>query len=185
MSQSQAIPLTQVRGQVDYAVVTIREDEFEAALRRFSPRQPVAGGKQIYEYAHYRTADGNTVGIAVVRSLEQGHNAAQSVTRDVIEDLVPGWLILTGIAGGVPNSEFSLGDVLLASRLHDFSVSAAIEGRSSKYQQAGGPVHREVARVLAALPAWRDRLGAWNSEATIGQAKPALLVPERLDDPTL
>jgi hypothetical protein len=63
-------------------------------------------------------------------------------------------LLLVGIAGGVPDAEFTLGDVLLASRVHDFSVSAAIEGGQSSYQQLGGPVHRDLEPMLAHRRYW-------------------------------
>jgi nucleoside phosphorylase len=120
------LQIRDLQNQVDFAIITVRDDEFEAVLERFEPRDPIVGGKQLYEYCTCVTDGGAKYGVAIVRSLEQGQTAAQSVARDVIEDLDPGWLILTGIAGGVPDSDFSLGDVLLASRLHDFSLSAAI-----------------------------------------------------------
>jgi len=172
------VSIDEVRARVDFAVITIRPDEFEAVLERFSPRQPVEGGKQLYEYCRLTTDESVECSVVVVRSLEQGANSAQSVARDVIEDLDPRWLILVGIAGGVPDSEFSLGDVLLASRLHDFSVSAAIEGSPPTFEQTGGPMHPEVERLLAALPAWRDRLGDWSSQTSIGRAKPTVCVPK-------
>lgn len=106
------IPVDAVRGRVDFAIITILEEEFKAVLERFSLRQPVEKGKQLYEYCRFMTHAGVECGVAVVRSLEQGQTAAQSVARDVIEDLDPGWLILAGIAGGVPDDGFTLGDVL-------------------------------------------------------------------------
>ncbi|MHC4401202.1 MAG: hypothetical protein ACYTG0_16130, partial [Planctomycetota bacterium] len=77
------VPIDDVRGRVDFAIITIREDEFEAVLDRFSPRQPVEGGKQLYEYCRLTTEAGAECCVAVVRSLEQGQTAAQSVARDV------------------------------------------------------------------------------------------------------
>lgn len=69
----------------------------------------------------------------------------------------------------------------LASRLHDFSVSAAIEGQRPEFQQTGGPMHPKVEPLLAVLPAWTDRLGDWNSEPSIGRPKPAVQVPRTLN----
>src|SRR5262245_17540143 len=114
------IPIRRIRGRIDFAVITILEEEFEAVLRRFEPRNPVVGGRQSYEYCRLRRSDGRFVTVAIVRAFDQGQSVAQSVARDVIEDLQPRWLVLVGIAGGVPQSEFSLGDVLIASSLHDF-----------------------------------------------------------------
>jgi nucleoside phosphorylase len=100
------------------------------------------------------------------------------VARDAIEDLQPTWVVLTGIAGGIPDNEFSLGDVLLANSLLDFSITAAREGEQPQLRPAGGSVHPAVERLLACLPAWRNRLGAWNTEEALGCQKPAVSVPD-------
>lgn len=178
----ETVPINALHNRVDLAIITILQEEYEAVLERFSPRKTVDGGKQFYEYCRFRTETNTKCGVAVLRSLEQGATAAQSVARDVIDDLNPGWLLLTGIAGAVPDAKFSLGDVLLASRLHDFSVKAVIEGRSPEYEVTGGPMHRLVEKLLMALPGWRDRLGDWNSEESIGRAKPRVRVPKGLND---
>lgn len=85
----------------------------------------------------------------------------------------------------MPAHEYSLGDVCLASRLNDFSVSAAIEGKLPEYQQTGGPMHRDIERLLAWLPAMRDRLGDWNSEVSIGRPKPGVEVPRGVTSKSL
>ena len=38
-------------------------------------------------------------------------------------------LVLVGIGGGFSSDEYTLGDVVVATKLTDFSVSAALEGR--------------------------------------------------------
>jgi nucleoside phosphorylase len=158
-------------GRVDFAILTVREDEFEAVLQRLGQRKPVRGVGQNYEVAAVRDQNGNDRLVAVVRQLEQGQTAAHAATAAILRDLEPAWIVLTGIAGGIADGEFSLGDVLLASRVHDFSVHASTEGNVT-YQQGGGPVHPEVKQLLAALPAWRDRLGDWNTPTAIGREKP-------------
>ena len=172
------IHVNRLRGRIDFTIITIREDEFEAVLGRFSPRRPVIGGRQVYEYCRFPRPDGRTVDVAVVRAFDQGQSVAQSVARDAIDDLAPRWLILAGIAGGIPDNEFSLGDVLLAGRLHDFSVTAAIEDEHPQFRPGGGPVHPAVERLLAYMPAYRDRLGDWNRQSLLTCQKPTVLVPD-------
>ena len=145
--------VSDVRGQVDFAILTVREDEFEAVLDRFQPREPLYGGKHLYEYARVQTTFGATRQVAMVRLPEQGQNTAQAVASETIADLDPAWIILAGIAGAVPDLDFTLGDVIIASRFHDFAVSAASEGRELMYEQMGGPVHAEVAKLVGGLPA--------------------------------
>ncbi len=170
-----ALSLSDIQGHVDIAILTVRVDEYKAVLERF-PSKPVTGGLRCYEYSTVDTNVGR-YGLAIVRLTEQGESEAQSVARDVIDDLKPSWIILCGIAGGVPNPEFSLGDVLISSRIHDFTVCAAHEGGRTEYEQTGGPMQPEVNRILGALPGWEERLGEWNSEAAIGHRKPVLKVP--------
>ena len=174
------LAIEDIQGQVDFGIITVRIDEFQAALDRFTPAHHVSGPKRYYEYARVSTATGRDCGVAIVRTLEQGQGAAQAVARDLIDELDPRWLLLVGIAGGIPDQEFTLGDVLLASRLHDFSVRAALEGKPSEFNTTGGPMHPKVDRLLAHIPAFADRLSDWNSEESIGCPKPNVDVPRKL-----
>ncbi len=184
LRMADTIHVNRLRRRVDFAIITIREDEFEAILKRFRPLKTVIHGAQIYEYCRLRRPDGRFAKIAIVRTFDQGHNAAQAVAHNVINDLAPRWLILTGIAGGVPHNEFSLGDVLLASRLHDLSITAAIADDEPQFRPTGGAVHPAVGRLVAHIPAWRDRLGDWNTEAALGRAKPKVFVPDDISAPS-
>ena len=56
----------------------------------------------MYEFALAPTIDGDQKGVAVVRCLEPGQGLAQDAARDMIDDLDPEWLLVVGIAGGVP-----------------------------------------------------------------------------------
>ncbi len=176
------IPLNDIRGRIDFVILTIRDDEYLAVLDRFLPRNPVSGGKQVYEYCEVTNDADEQVSFAVVRMLGQGQSEAQAAAVMAIIDLAPSWLILCGIAGGVPDSEYTLGDVLLASRLIDLSVMAAIQDEGFEYRTGGGPMHRDVERLLAALPGWKGRLGDWNSVANLGLNKPTINVPTAWND---
>jgi len=96
--------------------------------------------------------DGQSYSIATLHCAEQGGAAGQQVASDVIADLAPHWIVLSGIAGGVPASEFTLGDVVTAMRFQDFSVQARSEGGTTQYSTGGGPMHRQVQDYLALLP---------------------------------
>jgi nucleoside phosphorylase len=179
---AKTIKLASIRGKVDFVIVTIREDEFTSVLEQFRPHYPVWDGRQIYEYHLLEKSDGSHFSIAIMRAFEQGQNAAQSVTRDAIDDLSPKWIILAGIAGGVPDSEFTLGDVLLASSIHDLSITAANENRGPEFRPAGGPAHASVERLLANLPARKQDFGNWSDAASVGNAKPKVIVPDDISD---
>lgn len=176
------VRVNQIKGRVDFALITIREDEFEAALRRFSPYVPVIGSKQDYQYCLIKLPRRRPIAVAIVRAIDQGQSIAQSVARKTIDELNPRWLILTGIAGGLADHEFSLGDVLLANTIHDFSVTAAYESGRMQLRPTGGPVHRAVEKLLANLPASRDKLGTWNTKVTLGCLKPSIVIPDDLNE---
>lgn len=171
------IHVRRIHGDVDFAIITVREDEYEAVLQRFRPNYPVVNGQQLYRYCRMRRPDGRSINVAIVRMYDQGQGVAQQVATETICDLDPRWLVLTGIAGGLPDSDFSLGDVLLANRLHDFCVTAALEDKPMQYRPAGGPMHAWVERLLGVIPSWRDELGPWNLLGSLSCPKPAIVVP--------
>jgi CHAT domain len=152
----QSKTVVELKGKVSFGIVTFKEEEFNALVQRFQPWERV-DGRHSYIYSRLRSVNEQEYSIIIIRCLEQGQVAAQQTTNDLIEDLNPQWLLLVGIAGGIPAEEYTLGDVLLASRLHDFSVSAAVEGQETEFNVAGGPVHREIAKLLGVIPAYRNQ----------------------------
>jgi nucleoside phosphorylase len=170
--------IDEIRGNVDVGIITIREDEFRAVLQRLTSRSSVAGGRQLYDYARVTTHSSEALGVAVVRCLEQGQGDAQSVTQELIDDLNPPWLFLVGIGGGIPRAEFSLGDVILASRLIDFSVSAALQDQPPEFNVGGGPMHPDVENLLKHLPALATEIKGWNYQNSVRMRKPPIAIPE-------
>ncbi len=175
-----------VHGRIDFAIITIRDEEFEAVHKRFEEYKYVRGKNHEYLYCELPTrTDSNFVRVALGRCLHPGEDKAHSFARDMLEDLEPKWLVLTGIAGGFPDDDFTLGDVLLTSKVTDFSVSAVLEGKVPEYATHGSPMHKEIERLLETLGSHKSELAEWNSDGTIGFPRPLLKVPGNLDDPCL
>lgn len=170
-----------VRGRIDFVVITIREDEFHAVVRRFTPRDLIFGGKQHYEYCQFQKADGSYATVAITRSIDQGHNFAALATSEAIADLAPSWIVLAGIAGAVPDKEFTLGDVLIANSVLDFSVWAAIEDERPQFRTRGSQIHPAVERLLSTLMAHNERLGQWGSETRLGRSRPFVIADNAND----
>ena len=158
---ARSLLVADLRGSIDFAILTIREDEFRAVLRFFPPIQR-AVGRRTYEIAEFETIDGSVYKAALLRSHEKGHASAQSAASDVIVDLDPQWLVLVGIAGAVPEFEFCLGDVVVATRLHDFSITAAQGDGTSEIAATGGPIHMLIQDLASRLPVLEPQLGSWN-----------------------
>jgi nucleoside phosphorylase len=167
----QVVPLDSVRRSIDFGIITFREDEFEAVLDQFRPKW-LARGERRYNIAEILTTSGKRYHCAIVRAYQQGQSDAQHAASHLISELDPSCLVLIGIAGAKPESEFSLGDVIVATRLHDFSVRAQQAGGDVELTNTGGPIHSLVQTAIANLPAEKSLLGNWNSEEAIGKPLP-------------
>jgi tetratricopeptide (TPR) repeat protein/nucleoside phosphorylase len=160
----------------DVVIITIREDENLAVLSRLPNREFLPGRNRTYTVAKLRNSDGGEYSVAIVRTPEQGQNAAHDTARDAIEDLDPRWLMVVGIAGAMPDREFTLGDVIVGSRLHDFTVGAYIEGAPPEVANQGGPMTKEVQDLVALIPALGEKLSGWESAAALRVPRPSVSV---------
>ena len=148
--------------RVDIGVLTIRDDEFRAVLKAFPTDPDIHKGRH-REYA-LRTADagqGRRYRLAILRQIEQGNGEAQEAARDLIDDLQPSLLLVVGIAGGLPSDDLSLGDVVLSTRIVDFSLEARKFQEQTTYNLGGGPIPKAIAVGIANLSAREAEMGEW------------------------
>jgi|SRR6266567_5657664 len=103
--------------KVDIAIITIREDEFEAILQRFNPKPYREPQGRSYGISKVEISNGRNYTIAVARCSEQGNDTSQKLAHDIIHNLDPQLILVVGIAGGVPHDEFTLGDVIISTRI--------------------------------------------------------------------
>lgn len=171
---SNSYDLTDIRSKIEFGIITVREDEFTAVLQRFKPTYHTWGLRR-YEVCTTTVGDRNQY-CAIVRLPAQGPGRGQQVTRDLIEDLNPKWIVLVGICGAVPSADYTLGDVVCATRVNDFSVSAVTQA-SQEFDVQGGPMEPYVEGILASLPAINRQLIGWDTLESIGIAKPRLRTP--------
>ncbi|MCA0235374.1 MAG: hypothetical protein LCH81_03235 [Bacteroidetes bacterium] len=146
--------------KIDFGIITIREDEFLAVLKFFDKTYEVSQERR-YIICELEAKNGEFYYIAIVRCVEQGPLESQKVAHTIIQDLNPDWLLLIGIGGGLPNDDFTLGDVILASRLHDFCVEAVYDNKNSEFSDQGGPMHPKIQDLLGILPGYIQELGEW------------------------
>ena len=172
MSQISRVPLATVAGTIDFGIITFREDEFLAVLRQFKPTM-LAIGENHYNIADLKSAVG-PVRVAIIRTSDQGDKHSQWSASKLLSELDASCLVVVGIAGAKPESEFTLGDVVVATRLHDFSQSAALAGGRTETTNLGGSMHAVVRAAAANLLAIEHLLGDWNSEGAIGRPKPPI-----------
>jgi hypothetical protein len=101
------ITLVDVRVKIEYAILTIRPDEYNAVLAHFPSRTTVRGSACYDECCRVKQKSGYECGIAIMRMVEQGQGFAHEAARNAIDELDPCCLVLVGIAGGVSDSDFT------------------------------------------------------------------------------
>jgi len=168
---------------IDIGILTIRDDEFRAVLDAFPTGHGIHRGRH-REYT-LRTTDaggGDRYRVAILRQIEQGNGEAQEAARDLIDDLQPSLLVVVGIAGGLPSDDISIGDVVLSTRVHDFSLEARKFEEATTYNVGGGPIAKSIAAGVANLGAREEELGEWWSE--LPSKPPVNFSPSKLYGPT-
>lgn len=170
-----------LKGRVDYAIITVREEEFEAVLKRYPNYRPVKGERILCSLSEIAANDGSHANVIITRCLGQGESKARDVSEAIMDELSPQWILLVGIAGGYPAFEFGLGDVVISSKLIDFNIWAALEGRIQEFDVSGGRFHSSVEKLLQNLPAFKDALSNWSRTDTIGFLRPTLNLPDGLN----
>ena len=169
------------RGTIDVGILTIREDENDAVLRRFT-KLAIEERRRRYRIRSLALPDGREYRLAVLRCVDQGNADAQAAAHALLEDLAPRFVLVVGIAGGVPSDEFTLGDVVVSSRIVDFSVEAVIRGKEREYALGGGPLHPDAAKLAADVRAMitDGELDGWNSPDRLTRSRPPVdLSPDR------
>jgi nucleoside phosphorylase len=170
------------KGQVDFGIITIREDEFEAVLQRFPEKIETVSCQRRYRLRRLQLSPSQAYIIAIVRCIEQGNGEAQAAARDLLEDLDPSWVFVVGIGGGVPANEFSLGDVIVSTHIADFSVEAVLKDQSREYALAGGSLHRDASKLVADIRGMvhDGELDGWNSPTAIPVSRPPVSIADDL-----
>lgn len=94
----------------------------------------------------------------------------------MIKDLRPAWILVVGIAGGVPDDAFTLGDIVVGSRVVDFTLNALKPGGVVELGLTGGPMDAEVQGAISNLEVLARRFEEWNSEEKIGFPRPEIFL---------
>lgn len=158
------------------AILPIRLDEEKAITRRMKSIKELFPGKHgKYRLAKIRRPDGDLI-VAIKRIVEQGNLDAQNVARNVIEDLDPEWIVLVGIGGGIPANEYTLGDVVVATRVHDFSVGAYKEDGTPdvEFAHRSPPMHPRTKDLIERIPHTEEHNPGWNSARNIRTKRPEI-----------
>lgn len=152
-----------LKGQVDAVILTIRKDEDQAVAALLGKLEATTGGRS-YRIAKIAGAE-RTLTIALLRLPEPGNGPAQDAARDAIVELAPRMLVLVGIAGAVPAAEFTLGDVMAATRIVDMRVQALVPNGPPELEVRGERVDKALSDRLNNLL----EIGGWSDAVTLSR----------------
>jgi nucleoside phosphorylase len=151
---------------VDFAIITVLDEEYYALYRRFEPRPQRYASGHTYGISQIQSEDGKHYTIAIGRH----SGVVQQLTRDMIKDLSPTLLLVVGTADAVPDTDFTLGDVIVSSRIHIFNSNAS---KPDEIQwDVRGDIHPYISEITATLPLYHSRLQDWNNPASISVPRP-------------
>lgn len=78
-------------------------------------------------------------------------------SRDILRDLQPAFILVVGIAGGVPSNSHTLGDVVVSTHIYDFRLGAVDRGEIS-FATRGDRIATSAAEIAVFLPAMKSTI---------------------------
>ena len=165
--------------KIDCLLVTFKSEEYEAVIRQLAacsvkPPTNDEGSRWVYSI---RTQSGDIVNVAVVRSPRQGNISAVAFLHKQLTATSPRIVITVGIAGAVATDDIFLGDVLVATQIHDLTVGAdTMTGREVSVRS--GYVSNAVSEFVVSLGS--DQLKEWRHYMS-SKLRPIVVCPESLN----
>lgn len=152
--------------QVDIAIVTILPEEYEAVKRRLkNVRRDPGTNDQPNQYAwvvgEIEAAQGGTYQVVLAMTLHPGNTSGSLGTSKTIARWRPRYVLLVGIAGGLPREQLGLGDVVVSRQIVSYEYGKvehnAFNPRPDFVYQLDGPLLRNALSLREAK--WRSKLG--------------------------
>ena len=161
-------------------IYTIKDEEFLAVLDRLGPVRDVTGASsQRYKIARTRIGD-HELAIALFRGVNQGNQESQTLIQRAISDLNLSWVFVVGIAGGAPHKDFTIGDVIVASEILEFTYEVKRDDAPSLLHPRTLPLDRRAHALVSMLPALLRQVAYWSSESETRQRRPGPPLPEQI-----
>src|SRR5262245_19644856 len=143
--------IADIKGKVDFALLTIKKEELEAVLDKFPLTDPehIVQGTREYNLSFVPLKVGTYL-VASVRARDQRNREMETLVGDVHRDLNPRVIIVVGIGGAVPHEDLTLGDVVVSMNVIDMRLGARdLDG--APRAPRGGAIMKEIAAMVANL----------------------------------
>jgi nucleoside phosphorylase len=145
--------------QVDFVILAPLKQEREAVFRQLPPStrlDPSHDDANIYHEADlpvtFPSGKQGQYRVIVVSPSEMGRVEAATTASNAIRTWTPRYVLVVGIAGGVPSKqqraggkkEMRLGDVLIANQIVDYEHQKLREGQRAQQDADGWHIEREI-----------------------------------------
>ncbi|MBL9100885.1 MAG: hypothetical protein JNL82_08000 [Myxococcales bacterium] len=160
-SNSRSLP-----SQFDIAIITILPEEYEAVKRRLKNVRRDPGSKdRPNQYAwvigEIEAAHEGTYQVVLAMTVSAGNATAGLGTTAIIARWSPRYILLVGIAGGLPRDQLKLGDVVVSTQIVSYEYGKVQDGdfnpRPNYVYQVDGPLLRGALSLTETN--WRRKLG--------------------------
>ena len=182
--QDRVFPLRDMVKKVRIGILTTRSGEEDEINKRLDKSGKITGGKNpSYKYSTIDTVDKRQLHIASLRIDEKGGGDAQAMTTKFLVDFEElTWLFLVGIAGSPPSADQSLGDIVLAKKIVDLSVSKSNDGEM-QFDIRMPDIHNDIVDISKSYSNYKGYLSGWHS--SIRNSRPKTECPKTIIDPRL
>jgi nucleoside phosphorylase len=157
---------------LDVGIVTMKEEEYEALLKKVRPTATHRGANRDYDVAAVATPHG-PCRVGITRCIQQGNAHAQNAATEMLADVSPAFVLVVGIAGGIPTSDFCLGDVVVSDYIQDLALEdTGTAPAARRFNALGGPLHPSATRIVERLRSLEALNRGWSSARSIGCRRP-------------
>ncbi|GAB0057928.1 5'-methylthioadenosine/S-adenosylhomocysteine nucleosidase [Candidatus Magnetaquicoccaceae bacterium FCR-1] len=169
-----AVTTTPNTDRFHIGIITIKPEEFTAVLDKLNIDRDSKPFKNIYLWGDIETLHG-VCRVAVTRALVPGNSHASQTANQMIQDLSPDFILVVGIAGGIPGEDFSLGDVIVSNHIHDLTLEdTGTNPENRRFNASGGPLHPAINQILQILHARIPFKPPWNTQNAIHCRRPEI-----------
>ncbi len=158
---------TRDEGPVDVAIITILPQEYEAVLKRLERVRRPPPQEQHPDICAWMTGEiispayERPFRIVVAMAERAGNVSSAHVTRITIERWEPRYVVLVGVAGGLPKEKLVKGDVVISSVIWSYEygkLAESFQPRLDFTYQVDSGLLRNASALAIRDPSWREPL---------------------------
>lgn len=126
-------------------VVVALDIELEA-VRRQNEFEPIVNDSRTYYYGKISSSSGS-YDVVIVKSSHMGNTPAAIVTKDLIRDWNPKYIMLLGIAAGYNDNGLKFGDLVISDTIFDYDYTKEFDDKTNNRPRVFNSDHYLLERI--------------------------------------